>query len=131
MLRSVIIAALSFAATAASGETIERTVPADKGGVIDALFGLERQNCVAYRVRNAKISPQPAHGVAAIVEQAAPLPKDYAQCAGKVVKAQWLVYRPAKGFRGTDTVSISYTLPINTGEQFQRYITVDYAVTVK
>jgi hypothetical protein len=131
MLRLVTFAALSLAATAASGETIERTVPAGKGGVIGALFGLENQNCTAYRVHNAAVSPQPAHGVAAIVEQAAPLPKDYAQCAGKMVKVQWLVYRPAKGFTGTDTVSVSYTLPTNTGEQYQRYIAVDYVVTVK
>ena len=131
MLRLAVVAALSLITATASARTVERTVPAGKGGVLAALFGLENVGCTAYRVHNAKVSPQPAHGVAAIVEKAVALPKEYAQCAGKVVKAQWLVYRPSKGFKGTDTVSVSYTLPTNTGEMNQRYFAVDYVVTVK
>src|SRR4051812_34079505 len=81
MLRLAVVAALSLATATASAATIERTVPAGTGGILDALFGLESQACTVYAVRNAKVSPQPAHGMAAIVEKAMPLPKDYVQCA--------------------------------------------------
>lgn len=131
MLRFAVLAMLVLVPAAVSAETVEKTIPANKPAALAALFALESQGCTAYRVRDTKVTTPPAHGAAVFVDHAEKLPKEFAQCTGKVVNVRWVVYKPAANYRGTDSFSVSYTLPNNTGEQFQTYITSSFSLTVK
>ena len=133
MLRIAIVLAASVAlmATPALAKSLSRTIPANKTSVLMPIIGVDMTNCTIYQARDAKITTQPSNGMAAIVEKTLPLPPDYAQCKGKVVKVKLLAYQPKGRFVGLDHVGVSYTMPSNTGENSQVYNAFDIEVTVK
>ena len=111
--------------------TISRTVPANKPSLLWPIFGVDMTLCNAYQAHDVKITGTPSNGVAAIVEKTVPLPASYAQCKGKMVKMKLLVYQSKGKFSGVDHVTVTYTLPSNTGEMNQKYIEYNVDVTVK
>jgi len=111
--------------------TISRTVPANKPSVLWPIFGVDMTLCNVYQAHDVKITGLPSNGVAAIVEKTIPLPADFAQCKGKMVKMKLLVYQSKGKFSGTDHVTVTYTMPSNTGEMNQKYIEYNVDVTVK
>lgn len=115
----------------AFAKSISRTVPANKASVILPIVGVDFAMCRIYQAHDVKITGMPSKGVAAIVEKTVPLPADFAQCKGTIAKVKFVVYQSKGKFAGADHVSVSYTMPTNTGEQNQTYIDYDIEVTVK
>lgn len=129
--RAALAALCLGAASPALASTLEQTVAQNKAEILDFYFGIELTGCAAYAAHEVHIDTPPRHGVAAILDTTLALPKSFGVCAGKRVKMKVLGYKPAKGYRGPDSVAVSYTLPSNTGESSQKYISRQVDITVK
>jgi hypothetical protein len=95
------------------------------------VFAFESTSCAAYPVHDVKITVQPEHGTAKLVEHATPIDKVYTHCKGKIVRMIWVVYQSQRGYRGHDSLSVSFSHGGNTLEMGDRYRSIDVAIEVK
>ena len=85
---SVLAAAFAMALAAAvvdpsSASTETAEAQSGKPTGILPIFAFESTSCASYPVHDVKITVQPAHGAARLVEQATPVDKVYSHCKAR------------------------------------------------
>jgi hypothetical protein len=96
---------LILLAAPAAAETRDKVVKANTRSAIDGFFSYSVGTCLADAIPRATIRKQGSNGIAEIQQHQQVLGKN-TQCPGTPVRGLVFVYTPAKGFRGTDEVSI-------------------------
>ncbi|MDQ0391771.1 hypothetical protein [Labrys monachus] len=122
------MAVLSGAASAGPVESdVKRNTPAGLWPIL--AYG--EDDCASYPIRDLKITVQPRHGIAGFVKAPFTLDEATGLCKGTRIEVPWLVYKPAKDYVGSDTVSISWNKTSYTNDTHVTYMTKDFAITIK
>ena len=121
------IACAALAATAVAAETLAKTVPAGQTTKLDHYTGW-KDDCSFLEIA-VNVLSKPAHGevshrIAKGVIPANAKLGSSGSCAGKPTEVLELYYRPAKGFHGSDSLTVEMT---NGG---QSSTTFTYDITV-
>ena len=127
----LLLAASVLLPVSASADIVAKTVQRNKTVALVPIFAYDRESCEIFPVTDVKITTKPAHGGTGIISHKMPLGKSAGTCAGTVANMQWLLYQPAHNFTGTDTVSISWTLPENMDQNERHRVEYTFAITVK
>ena len=131
MIGRVTVAALTLALlapmTPALAKTISKTVAAGRASNIDHYTGWN--NDCSFMVIKIDVTSKPAHGSVSTRISNGRIPGhadigSSSACAGKPTKVLNLYYKPARGYRGTD----SFTVNMSSGGSPQTYY---YQITVQ
>jgi hypothetical protein len=118
----------ALAATTAGAETLSRSAPSGQTTKIDHYTGW-KDDCSFLEIA-VNVLTKPAHGdvshhIASSVIPANAKLGSSGSCAGKPTKVLELYYRPAKGFHGSDTLTVEMT------DGFQHSTTFTYEISVQ
>lgn len=108
-MKRYVAALLAFAALpclGASGETFNIRAKSGAATVIGGTVAMSRDDCLAMAVSPTRVARPPAHGKVDIRAVQGRLPSGL--CVGAIARGLQFVYTPAKGYRGTDEVTIEY-----------------------
>jgi len=122
--------ALSASATV-SAKDIALSVPSGRASAIGHISLVSTYDC-SYLGRPTVTYPNaPEHGTVSIAWTQSTFSKtsDSLSCKGKFLKGMSIVYRPAAGFRGTDTFTIGLRSVYHGTNSY--YHGFDYIITVK
>jgi hypothetical protein len=122
------IVCAALAATTAGAETLSRSAPSGRTTKLDHYTGW-KDDCSFLEIA-VNVLTKPAHGEVSHRIASGIIPADAklgssGSCAGKPTKVLELYYRPAKGFRGADTLTVEMT------DGFQHSTTFTYEISVE
>ncbi|PKR89482.1 hypothetical protein CXZ10_08885 [Pleomorphomonas diazotrophica] len=126
-MRSLIAAAVLLQViTSAYAENL--TYDLKSGQTVSELMYIRLENCVAYGQYRTKVLKQPAHGK--LVIRSETFVNMVPPCDGRKFVGTRLSYTAAKGFRGTDRLSVSLGYPIDSSGMQYSYTTYDVTLNV-
>lgn len=129
MKKCVLAAALTAAFGCGSAIAEDFTVPLKRGEKFATPFYNYTSDCRTVGIVKVVISGEPKHGQAGAVRGDYTI--DGERCNGKKIRATFLYYVPAKGFHGTDTMTVQVSSPRDTEEYMSSTNTYDITFEVE
>jgi hypothetical protein len=117
--------------TIAAAATAEGSVPANKSSVIYAFYEADPQNCNAIGRPTTSVPTKPQHGRVEFLYRDVKVQHFSTPCNGKMRKAMMVIYTPAPGFHGTDTLEIGLRFPESPGYVSMSYRGKSFIIHVK
>jgi len=121
------VAALLPLITAAQAEDLTYDIRA--GETASETLYLATDTCVSVGQYRSKVLKEPSHGK--LVIRAETFISNGPNCKGRKFVGTKISYTPAKGFRGTDYLSINLGYPIDTSQMQYSYTTYDVTLNVR
>jgi hypothetical protein len=129
MRRFLPILVLFLVPSAASAETIERSVKANTRTAIAGFFSYELNTCYRRPIPDVIIRQPPSNGSFEIQVHETTLGKD-TTCPGMQVRGPVYIYTPKKGFKGVDEVTVN--VPWSSADTgVERLVSFTYRITVE
>lgn len=126
-MRSLVAAAMLLPlVTAVHAEDL--TYDLKSGQTVSELMYVRLESCAAYGQYRTKVLKEPTHGKLTI------RPETFVNmvppCDGRKFVGTRLSYKPAKGFRGTDHLSVNLGYPVDTSGMRYSYTTYNVTLNV-
>ncbi len=115
----------------AQAETQRVTVKRGKTTLVGAHYVYEEGTCRTAILPKLKLENSPANGRVAFSKYAGRITEKGHKCEGAPIKAMLVKYTPKRGYRGTDTFSVSYRWYRYIGHRLGVLSTVKYVITVE
>lgn len=130
--KSVIAALIAMSvSTVAIAETLRGNLPANRSTRVYAFTVADPSTCASPGKPKVTVSKAPQHGRLTFDWGFMPAGKTFKNCANGQMRAMGVVYTPNKGYRGSDSFAVTYSMPSMAGYRYQGSRSQKFEINVK
>ena len=127
----LVLLLLVMGAGPAAAENVSQTVKAGRTTTLYTFGWYGRDNCRAMAFPQPKVRQKPQHGSVKFFKGTGRIGAKGGKCAGRPLPFLGIHYTPARGYRGKDRFSVTYSRFVYTNTQHQTVSSINFDPNVK